>query len=62
LTNLPGVGEKMADVLRAHKISDITSLSESDEATLSALPLIGAKTATRLIHSAREYLGSLEKN
>ncbi|NOY84887.1 MAG: transcription termination/antitermination protein NusA [Nitrospirae bacterium] len=61
LSDLPGVGEKMADILKAHEISSVTLLAESDEATLSELPLIGSKTALRLIKGAKEHLDFVAK-
>ncbi len=61
LSDLSGVGEKMADILKEHGIATVSALAESDEVTLSALPLIGPKTASRLLQSAREYLRLLEK-
>ncbi len=61
LSDLPGVGEKMADILKAHEISSVALLAESDEATLSELPLIGSKTALRLIKGAKEHLDFVAK-
>lgn len=61
LSDLPGVGEKLANILKEHGISAISALAESDEATLSGLPLIGSKTALRLIQSAQEHLNLLNK-
>lgn len=61
LSDLPGVGEKMADILKAREISTVELLAASDEATLSELPLIGSKTALRLLKSANEHLSFVAK-
>ncbi len=62
LSELPGVGEKLADILKENGIETISALAESDETTLSGLPLIGAKTASRLLETAREHVRLLEGN
>lgn len=56
LSDLPGVGEKMAEVLKEHGIDSIQKLAETNEASLSDLPMIGIKTATKIIESARDFL------
>lgn len=61
LSDLSGVGEKMADILKEHGIETVAALAESDETTLSGMPLIGKKTALRLLQNAREHLSLLEK-
>ncbi|MFQ5587293.1 MAG: transcription termination factor NusA [Nitrospiria bacterium] len=61
LPDLPGVGEKLADILKEHGIGTIAALAESDETTLSGLPLIGSKTALRLLQNARDHLALLAK-
>lgn len=61
LSNLPGVGEKMTEVLNEYQIDSIEKLAETDAVTLSGLPLIGPKTAVKLIQSANEYLKAVDK-
>ncbi len=61
LSDLPGIGAKMAETLKEHKIDTIERLAESDAETLSHLPLIGKKTAEKIIASAKQHLVTLEK-
>lgn len=61
LSDLPGVGEKTADILKGHGITSISVLAETDEAVLAELPLIGSKTASRLLSLAREHVDLLQK-
>lgn len=61
LSDLPGVGEKTADILKGHGITSIAVLTETDEAVLAELPLIGPKTASRLLSLAREHMDLLQK-
>ncbi|MFQ5597135.1 MAG: transcription termination factor NusA [Nitrospiria bacterium] len=55
LRDLPGVGARMADILKEHGIDSVEKLAASNEAALSALPLIGAKTAMKLLQSAKAF-------
>jgi len=61
LNDLPGVGEKMAQILKTHEIGTIERLAETDAATLASLPLIGQKTAEKLIESAKKHLTTVEQ-
>jgi len=56
LSEVPGVGEKVAETLKAHGIGSVEALAEADEGALTALPLIGPKTALKLIEGAKVQL------
>jgi N utilization substance protein A len=56
LSDVPGVGEKMVEVLQENGIGTVQQLAESTEAALSDLPMIGMKTAAKIIEAARDLL------
>ncbi|MFQ5781036.1 MAG: helix-hairpin-helix domain-containing protein, partial [Nitrospiria bacterium] len=56
LCDLPGVGEKVAEVLIEHGIDSVEKLAETNEAALCDLPMIGMKTAAKIIEGAKEHL------
>ncbi len=60
LRDLPGVGEKLADVLIEHGIDTIGHLARMNKPELTGLPLIGKKTAEKLIESAKNRLSAIE--
>ena len=56
LSDVPGVGEKMAEVLKEQGIDTVQKLAETEEASLADLPMIGIKTAGKIIEAARDLL------
>lgn len=61
LSDVPGVGEKMVEVLTEHGIDSVQKLTEATEASLSDLPMIGKKTAAKIIESAKGLLKTEKK-
>jgi len=60
VNQIPGVGEKTAEILRSHGLSTVQDLLNSDKERLSELPGIGTKKAEKLIQSAKAYLEGRE--
>ncbi|MBI4051829.1 MAG: transcription termination/antitermination protein NusA [Elusimicrobia bacterium] len=56
LTQIPGVGQKTAEVLVKAGVSDIEKLAKTNPETLSTLQGIGEKTAEKIIQGAQKYL------
>ncbi|HLG22139.1 MAG TPA: transcription termination factor NusA [Candidatus Manganitrophaceae bacterium] len=56
LSDVPGVGEKMAEVLKEQGIDTVQKLAETQEASLADLPMVGIKTAGKIIEAARDLL------
>lgn len=56
LTKIPSVGEKTAETLLDHGFTSIERIATATEEELMAVPKIGAKTAAKLIASAKEVL------
>ena len=50
-----GVGEKTADILKAHGLKTVQDIVKADVETLSALPGIGTKKAEKIIQAAQRY-------
>jgi len=61
ISDLPGVGAKVAEILKAHEMTSVEALACADEADLTALPTIGPKTALKLIEGAQERLAQIKK-
>jgi N utilization substance protein A len=60
LMELPGVGEKTAQVLREAGYVGIRKIANASVDDIASLPGIGKKTAERMIEAASEALASLE--
>jgi N utilization substance protein A len=60
VNQIPGVGEKTAEILKSHGLSTVQDLLNSDKEKLSELPGIGTKKAEKLIQSAKAYLEGRE--
>ncbi len=60
LTEIPSVGEKIAEILHDHGFTSIERIATATEEELMAVPKIGAKTAAKLIASAKELLEQKE--
>lgn len=56
ISDLPGVGEKLGEALREHGFDTLEKIAGATEAQLSEIPLIGEKTAKKIIDSARDIL------
>lgn len=56
IEQVEGVGEKTAEVLRAHGIKTVHDILEAQVEKLSTLPGIGVKKAEKLIQSATQYI------
>jgi len=52
---IEGVGEKTAEVLKAHGLKTVQDILKANVEGLSALPGIGIKKAEKLIHAAQRY-------
>ncbi len=52
---IEGVGEKTAEILKAHGLKTVQDILKADVESLSALPGIGTKKAEKLIHAAQRY-------
>ncbi len=50
-----GVGEKTADILKAHGLKTVEDIVKANVETLSALPGIGTKKAEKMIQAAQRY-------
>jgi N utilization substance protein A len=62
LMELPGVGEKTANVLREAGYDSFGKVAEASADDIASLPGIGRKTAERMIEAAAEDLASLEED
>ena len=56
LSDVTGVGEKMVEALKEFGIDSVQKLAETSEVSLSDLPMIGIKTATKIIEAAKDLL------
>lgn len=56
LSDVTGVGEKMVEALKEFGIDSVKKLAETSEVSLSDLPMIGIKTATKIIEAAKDLL------
>lgn len=56
ITQIAGVGEKTAEILKAHGVSTVQDILNTDREKLSKLPGIGIKKAEKIIQSAKEYI------
>ncbi len=56
ISDLPGVGEKLEEALKEHGFDTLEKIAEATEAQLSEIPLIGEKTAKKIIESALDIL------
>lgn len=56
LSDVTGVGEKMVEALKEHGIDTVQKLAEATDVSLSDLPMIGIKTATKIIEAAKDLL------
>ncbi len=56
LSDVTGVGEKMVEALKGHGIDTVQKLAEATDVSLSDLPMIGIKTATKIIEAAKDLL------
>ncbi|MGQ9508473.1 MAG: transcription termination factor NusA [Thermodesulfobacteriota bacterium] len=56
ITQIVGVGEKTAEILKAHGVSTVQDIMNTDKEKLSELPGIGIKKAEKIIQSAKEYM------
>lgn len=54
LTDLPGVGTKMAETLRAHGIDSVEQISTLEMADLCAVPGVGRATAEKILNAMEE--------
>ncbi len=61
VTEIEGVGEKTAEVLRANGLMTVQDVVKADVERLASLPGIGEKKAEKLLHSAREAAGEGKK-
>jgi N utilization substance protein A len=61
LMELPGVGEKTAQVLREAGYTSARKIANATADDIASLPGIGAKTAEKLIEAAAEQLASLDE-
>jgi N utilization substance protein A len=64
LTDLPGVGPKLAEVLAQHGFDTVEKIAQADTAQLTEVPSIGAKTAEKIRTAAQAAVQGLtsEKN
>ncbi len=56
LSDVPGLGENMIDALKERGVDTVQKLAESSEEALADIPLIGKKTAAKIIEEARDLL------
>ena len=49
------MGEKTADILKAHGLKTVQDIVKADVETLSAFPGIGTKKAEKIIQAAQRY-------
>lgn len=56
IEQVEGIGDKTAEVLKAHGIKNVNDLLEAQVQKLSTLPGIGVKKAEKLIQSATQYV------
>src|SRR5579863_18442 len=56
IAELAGIGEKMAELLKEHGFDTVEKIAQASEETLSVVPLIGSKTAAKLIEAAQNAL------
>ena len=62
LMELPGVGEKTAQMLRDAGYVSTRKITNASPDEIATLPGIGIKTAERMIRAAAEYLASLDED
>lgn len=58
---IEGVGEKTAEILKAHGLATVQDILKANIESLSTLPGIGTKKAEKLIHSAQRYVDGTER-
>jgi len=58
---IEGVGEKTAEILKAHGMTTVQDILNANVESLSALPGIGTKKAEKLIHAAQRYIDGTER-
>ena len=56
IADLAGIGEKMSELLREHGFDTVEKIAQATEEALSVVPMIGTKTAAKIIESAQEAL------
>jgi ERCC4-type nuclease len=62
LLDLPGIGEKIAESLSTHGFESVAKIAAATPEALIEVPMVGQKTAQKLIQAAKELMQSSQQS